>query len=77
MPLVEYTAEVEALWAIERRIGQNVAATQNGYSKKPQRPPNGHPGPDTAYIRLRLRHKQDEHEALVARVLPHKAPKGE
>lgn len=72
-PLIEWTPEVEALWAIERRVGQNTAATQNAYAKKPQRAPKGHPGPETAYIRLRRRNRWEQHRSLVARVLPHKA----
>lgn len=68
----EWSPEVELLSTVVDRISELIQAIAAGHGAKPTKiAPQ--PRPETAHERVQLRERIRKHEALVARVLPHKA----
>jgi len=74
-PMHTWTPEVDALHKVldELSMLRYTLVAVNSEKGKAGQPPKPHPRPRTAIERARMRAKMAAHEALVARVLPHKA----
>lgn len=70
-PMSTYTPEVERLDEILFRLEIVAASVIKGAGGKPQEP-KPRPRPETAMDRAKVRWRQMKHEALVARMLPHR-----
>lgn len=64
----EFSAEVEALFVVADRLGDVCSGLVGLGGKKPKRV-NPLPRPQTAYDRVKVRRRREQHNALVARVI--------